>query len=251
MAYRPGISIRANAARHAHSGAIFKYDFKDFFPSITGADWRAYCEKNNVLTDNFDLWLSTNVLFQQKVKGGRLTLAIGAPSSPSLSNALMFEFDSRIATEVENDYVTYTRYADDLTFSAERTGYLNRVDRVLRRTVREMAHPSLEINDKKTVRATKKYKRYVTGLVLTNDGKVSIGQNRKRSLRAELHHYVTGRLSPYEQARLAGKLAFVFDVEPELFYRIQAKYGAETISQLRAVRASRPQVVDPDFDTEF
>lgn len=240
MAYRPGLSVRANAARHAASnGPIFKFDFKNFFPSISSVDWNVYCEANRMFVDPFDTYISKQILFQQRVKGGGLALAIGAPSSPSVSNAIMFAFDYRIAEALERDGVIYTRYADDLTFSAPRTGYLNRVEAVLREVVHDIKSPALKINEKKTVKATKKYKRCVTGLILTNDGKVSIGQGRKRQLRAELHHYVEGKLSLQQQGRLAGKLAFVFDVEPDLYHRIQAKYGVELMTQLKSVRVSR------------
>ena len=42
-----------------------------------------------------------------------LRLAIGAPSSPRLSNILMLEFDTKISGMVAKEKVTYTRYADD------------------------------------------------------------------------------------------------------------------------------------------
>jgi RNA-directed DNA polymerase len=246
MAYRPGVSIRDNAAAHAQNGPIFKFDFKDFFPSIRSTDWHSYCAATGALTDHRDLWISTNIFFHQASSSTRLTLAIGAPSSPSLSNILMREFDEKISREVKKDQVTYTRYADDLTFSAKRTGYLTRVESTLRRIIREIGHPFLTLNEKKAVRATKKYKRFVTGLVLTNDGQVSIGQSRKRELRAGLHRYSQNKLSTMEQARLAGRLAFVYDVEPKLFYRFQQKYGADLIQALRLTRVLRSVETDQD-----
>jgi RNA-directed DNA polymerase len=41
-----------------------------------------------------------------------------------LSNILMHGIYDRIFAAVASDYVTYTRYADDMTFSAPRTGFL-------------------------------------------------------------------------------------------------------------------------------
>lgn len=232
-AYRPGTSIRYNAEAHVHNGPIFKFDFQDFFPSITSHDWAAYCKQYDILTNERDLWISTNILFQQKHKGGRMSLAIGAPSSPHLSNVIMRDFDERISLEVAKDRVTYTRYADDLTFSAKRTGFLNGVEHALRRIVREIKYPSLTINEAKTARATKKYKRFVTGLILTNDQKVSIGRDKKRLIRAGIHHYLSNKLDINAQARLAGLLAFVNDVEPDFLSRLKEKYGAATIDSLK------------------
>jgi RNA-directed DNA polymerase len=235
-AYRPGKSIKDNAAAHAGNGPIMKYDFKDFFPSIVAKDWRSYCQTNNVFSDTKDIWVSTNLLFHRRPGSSRLNLAIGAPSSPCLSNILMNEFDIKLSNSVTKEQVTYTRYADDLTFSARRTGFLTRVDRMLREAIRETSNPTLTLNDAKTVVATRKYKRFVTGLVLTNDNKVSLGHERKRTIRAALHHYVTGKLDIDEQAKLAGMIAFASDIEPDFVSRLQAKYGFSAFQQLKAVR---------------
>jgi RNA-directed DNA polymerase len=235
-AYRTGKSIKDNAAAHAGNGPIKKYDFKDFFPSIVAKDWRSYCQRNSVFSDPRDIWISTNLLFHRRPGSSKLNLAIGAPSSPCLSNILMNDFDIKLSALVAQEQVTYTRYADDLTFSARRTGFLTRVDRMLRQAIRESANPTLTLNDSKTVVATTKYKRFVTGLVLTNDHKVSLGHQRKRRIRAALHHYVTGRLDTAEQAQLAGMLAFASDIEPDFVARLQAKYGTAALQQLKAVR---------------
>ena len=237
-AYRPGVSIRANAAAHAPNGPILKYDFKDFFPSITSKDWRNYCENNHVFDNDEDLWISTNILFQKRRGESRLTLAIGAPYSPSISNILMRDFDSTVSALVAKDYVTYTRYADDLTFSARRTGYLTVVDKILKKTLRDMKSPSLTLNPSKTAIATTKYKRFVTGLVLTNDGAVSLGHDRKRKIRATVHHVTLGKLSERQLAELAGMLAFVNDVEPQFLAKLERTYGVDLIQKIKTGRGS-------------
>jgi RNA-directed DNA polymerase len=238
-AYRPGISIRDNAAAHAANGPIMKFDFKDFFPSIVSKDWAAYCQQKNVFEDPRDIWISTNILYHRRRGGGKLNLAIGAPSSPCLSNILMNDFDAKLSDLVAADRITYTRYADDLTFSAKRTGFLTRVERSLRQAIKESASPTLTLNESKTVLATKKYKRFVTGLILTNDNKVSLGHDRKRKIRATLHHYLLGRLEVTEQVQLAGMLAFANGVEPDFLARLQAKYGAAVFQQLKSVQFPR------------
>ncbi len=58
-------------------------------------------------------------------------------------------------------------------------GYL-----VSKKTIEELDRPNIRINHGKTVYVSRKYKRFVTGMVLTNDGKISIDRNRKRELRA-------------------------------------------------------------------
>jgi hypothetical protein len=237
MAYRPGTSIKLNAAAHVNNGSILKFDFKDFFPSITSGDWQAYCKRFSVFDDDEDISISTNILFQRY--GRQLRLAIGAPSSPCLSNVLMYDFDTRITQLVSSDRVAYTRYADDLTFSAPRTGFLTVVKPCLQQVIREIKSPSLAINEEKTVLATKKYKRMVTGLILTNDNKVSIGHRRKREIRAALHEFSYGRLNSSQQARLAGNLAFINDVEPNFLVRLKMKFGDELIHRLKRLKFSQ------------
>lgn len=231
-AYVEGSSIRRNAEMHAHNRPILKYDFKDFFPSITERAWLAYCEQHK-LFDRDDAIITGRILFRRP-KGSRiLRLSIGAPSSPILSNILMNEFDKEIYNQVSAHKITYSRYADDLTFSARRTGNLLVVDKILRSVINRLAFPRLEINKEKTVLVTPKFQRQITGLVLTLDGKVSLGRDRKRTIRAQLHHYVLGKLDLKNQASLAGILAFAKDVEPDFYSTMERVYGKDKIDMLK------------------
>jgi len=233
-AYRKGFSIRDNVLPHASNNPIFKFDFQNFFPSITPSDWNRYCADRGLFHDPVERRQTTQILFHTPKGSSRMGLAIGAPSSPHISNLLMFEFDALISKLVADDYVTYTRYADDLTFSAKRTGYLVNVERLLRLAISEVRWPkNLRINEEKTVLATKRYHRQVTGLVLTNDGAISIGHDRKRKLRAAVHWASQGKLSTTELAKLSGMLAFIHAVEPAFLERLIAKYGNALIEDIK------------------
>ncbi len=232
-AYERGSSIRENAARHApNNGPILKMDVEEFFPSIRVADWLRYCADHSLFDNDEERFASARILFHRPKGTHLLRLAIGAPSSPHVSNLLMYQFDRVVAKRVGEQFVTYTRYADDLTFSAKRTGYLNSVEKIVRRALNEVPYPTLRLNASKQVLATKKYHRQVTGLVLSNEGRVSLGRDRKRALRAALHHYVNGKLSLEAARSLHGMLAFAKDVEPEFHARMEAHYGKEAFVQL-------------------
>ncbi len=232
MAYREGLSIRDNAVLHSGNGPILKMDFKDFFPSITERDWVAYCEKTGCLREPGDIKMTSLLLFHRPTGGRLLRLAIGAPSSPILSNIIMHDFDAAISLAVAKDRVTYSRYADDLTFSASRTGYLTSVEKHVRDTIKNIDYPKLRVNEEKTTRVTRKYHRQVTGLTLSNDGRVTVGRDNKRIMRAALHHYFKNNLNADETARLAGMVAFVKAAEPNFFSLIVAKHGIESIQYL-------------------
>jgi RNA-directed DNA polymerase len=212
---------------------ILKMDFSDFFPSITSFDWRQYCRDTGCLSDEADIEMTSLLLFRQIGNSSRLRLAIGAPSSPTLSNALMFEFDSRIQEIVAEDKVTYTRYADDLTFSAPRTGFLKDVVRNVKRVLDGLVYPKIRINDEKTIMATTKYRRNVTGLILSNDGRVTIGRYRKRLLSAMINRARKGMLTQPQEQYLAGYLAFAGSIEPGFVAALKRRYGSELVSRIQ------------------
>lgn len=231
-AYVEGSSIRINALRHAANGPIKKFDFKDFFPSLTEHAWIRYCSRHQICDRGQAIMLG-RLLFMQPPGGRTLRLSVGAPSSPMLSNILMYEFDRLITERVAKHSVTYTRYADDLTFSAPRTGYLNSIEGILRKTLAELTSPKLRLNENKTVTATKKFRREVTGIILTNDKRLSIGKERKRKIRAAVHHFSLGKLNIDQSVKLAGLLAFAKDIEPEFYATMERVYGLEVIAQIK------------------
>jgi len=238
MAYRSGRSIRDNALAHVENGPILKMDFKDFFPSIRVADWESYCHDRGLFPDRLERHQASQILFHKSKGTGHLRLAIGAPSSPHLSNILMYEFDALLTSLAQRDYVVYTRYADDLTFSAKRTGYLTRVQASVRQAIRQIRWPRLIVNDTKTVLATRQYHRQVTGLVLTNDNKVSLGRDRKRELSAGVHYAKRGLLEKEAAAALAGQLSFANSVEPQFIHMLERKYGRDILEKLKRVPRS-------------
>jgi RNA-directed DNA polymerase len=230
-AYEPKASIKKNASKHADAGSILKMDFKDFFPSIKPVDWEGYCTKHRLLAPR-DVQLSSNILFYRPTKSSTLRLAIGAPSSPKLSNLLMYQFDKILFEATQQDKITYTRYADDLTFSAPRSGYLRDVGKIVRNALRSIEFPKLKLNDKKTILLTKKYRRQVTGLVLTQDGGVSIGRGRKRQIRSKLHHFARGDFAATDIRQLHGLLSFARDIEPNYYRKILERYGEPLFNEL-------------------
>jgi hypothetical protein len=250
-AYRRGFSILDNAKPHAANSPILKLDLKNFFPSIRSHDWELYCKRNKCLVDEEEIYLTSQLLFRRDPNHRSLRLAIGAPSSPMLSNILMFEFDTLVTAFVEEENVTYTRYADDLTFSAPRTGYLTGVKRAVCKIIRDLKSPVLDLNDEKTTYITKKYHRSVTGLIISNDGKVTLGRDRKRLISATLHRAVLGKLSGPERQMLAGTLAYVNAVEPVFLDILKKKYGAKSVedAQHHILKGTKLEVHKPPIAT--
>lgn len=226
-AYVRGVGIADNAAVHAGNPYLLKLDFKDFFPSIRGEDFQHYAEQHlgEVICEE-DIERLKRILFWRPRGKPGLQLSIGAPSSPLVSNILLFEFDRDISEFCEPLGIRYTRYADDLTFSMTEKPLRGSVEERVKRLLSELSYPSLRLNEQKTFYGSRACRRRVTGLVLTNDGKVSLGRERKRKIRAEVHHYRTGRLNAEQIKHLRGMIAFARGVEPSFVERLERKYGA-------------------------
>jgi hypothetical protein len=147
----------------------------------------------------------------------------------------MYNFDELASRVCGGREVVYTRYADDVTFSSNEPNTLRAVEKELREIVANLSSPRLRFNPKKTIMLSRKSQRRVTGLVLSNDGKVSLGRARKRYLRAAVHHLILGRLSSEEVVQLRGWLAFARDVEPAFVQRLSSRYGPEMDAVLSQV----------------
>ena len=226
MAFRKNYNIRNNAEAHVRNNYLLKMDFKDFFPSLNSKDLERHIARHvDIDYSTEDLFLISRICFWRPKGTRMLQLSIGAPSSPSISNTLMYEFDSEIFDICSRHHVAYSRYADDLTFSTKRRNVLRRVEDAAAQIVAELKYPRLSINHRKTVHTSKKHHRRVTGVVLTSTEEISLGRDRKRIIRSMLHRASVCDLDPTERARLQGILAFAQDIEPQFVDRLRRKYG--------------------------
>jgi RNA-directed DNA polymerase len=228
-AYRQGASIRKNAEAHRHSRYMLKLDFTSFFPSILADDIYAHLERHcSQHLDASARKLIAYVCCWARKRQPPLRLCIGAPSSPLLSNSIMFEFDTRVSSMANEDGIVYTRYADDITLSCRNRGRLDCYVDVVERLLSDIAYPRLTLNQAKTVRASRAGRRIVTGLILTPEGGVSIGRQRKRLIRAMYHRKVLGQLAPDDLLQLEGFLSFADSIEPGFSRRLGHLDDGET-----------------------
>lgn len=234
LAYNKGRGIKDNAEIHKGSEYLLKMDFKDFFPSITSTDLNGLLQSANKFSDE-DISLMKNLFLWSKNREEELRLSIGAPSSPFLSNALMYEFDTIMHRMCGDDGVLYTRYADDLSFSTNKKGTLFSIPDFVSNVCRSIEYPSLEVNNDKTVFSSKKHNRHITGLVISNDGKVSLGRKRKRYIKSLVFKYSRQELDLDKISHLKGLVAFAMDVEPEFVCALTYKYGSEVIREIQTI----------------
>ncbi|MDO8281068.1 MAG: retron St85 family RNA-directed DNA polymerase, partial [Thermodesulfovibrionia bacterium] len=230
-AYVAERSIADHVRRHVDSKYLLKLDFKNFFPSITAADIRKHAElHSNLKKEDLDIFI--NIVAWRNKLDGSFGLSIGAPSSPAISNSMLFEFDKSISSFCGEREVTYSRYADDLAFSTKNRDTLREIEAEVNRLTLSTESPKLAINEKKTVNVSKRYNRTLVGLTITPDQKVSLGRERKRDIRAKLHLYGKGYLSGDYVAHLRGLLAYAWSIEPDFVLSLAEKQGNELFTKL-------------------
>lgn len=192
--FRPSRSIVSNAKPHVGADVVVNFDLKDFFPSISyrrvKGVFRSLGYSEAVATvlallctapDFTECELDGETYF---VANGERHLPQGAPTSPALTNILCRRLDRRLAALAESlGDVLYTRYADDLTFSArgEATAKLPKLCREVRNIT---AHEGLEINETKTRVLRPGRRQEVTGITVNQ--KMAVDKKTLRNFRATL-----------------------------------------------------------------
>jgi retron-type reverse transcriptase len=194
--FRKHHSIITNARRHRNRRWVFNIDLKNFFPTIHLGRIRGYLIKNRdwVLTDKV-----ATVLAQIACHNG--VLPQGSPCSPVFGNLIAHVLDMRILRLVTSAGCTYSRYADDLTFSPNKKDFpselavLTMADNGVHtwlpsyelRSVIERS--GFQINDRKTNMMYKRSRQEVTGLVVNQE--IRPRPEYRRLVRAMVHKYVT------------------------------------------------------------
>jgi len=126
-----------------------------------------------------------------------------------------------------------TRYADDITVSGPAAGPLLKFETELHRILEKSESLKLTLNQKKRGIYGPGERRMVTGLILTPDGKISIGRERKREISSLIHKYKNDCLSESEIMRAKGLLGFAYSAERDFFGKLFDKYGESTILSLQ------------------
>lgn len=228
--YKEGTSIRDHAQIHLRSKYTLRIDFRDFFPSIKSTDIKRFLIKNH---RQFSVQLSEqdiNIICSLSCKNDRLT--IGAPCSPAISNAIMYDFDNYWNQRSQKLDVIYSRYADDIYFSTNRPGILSTLLSELKKDLRARTSPRLALNTAKTIFTSRKRRRVVTGIVITPSRKLSLGREKKRQLRTLVYLFSQHQLDRDRAKSLQGFLSYASTIEPLMIARLKKKFGAELVAKI-------------------
>ena len=225
----PGRSIVTNALPHVGKDVVINVDLEDFFPGIRFGRVRALfrrlgysgsvatllalivteCPRKKVTYDGTVYFVAT----------GPRGLPQGACTSPAISNQIARKLDRRLVALMTKLGFTYTRYADDLTFSAP-VGARDKVGYVLARVRHICEDEGFRLNAKKTRVQRPSGRQSVTGLVV--NAKPAVPREVLKRIRAILHRAKTEGLDaqnreglPHFRLWLDGMIAYVAMVQPK------------------------------------
>ncbi|MDD5400929.1 MAG: retron St85 family RNA-directed DNA polymerase [Sulfurimonas sp.] len=233
--YQNNKNIKKMATNHLNSRFLLRVDFSNFFPSIKGEYLREFFQKNmhfleNPLTDT-DITLINLFVFRSN------KLTIGAPSSPIISNIILYDLDEYLSNICTKKRVTYTRYADDLYFSTSEPNTLNEILQLLKEYLKDF-FIKLLVNEDKNIFTSKKRRRQITGLTLTTSNSISIGKKKKREIRTLIYKYSTNNIELNELSYLKGYLPYLYSIEPSYIDNLKRKYSDKIIQELLPLKQS-------------
>ncbi|RKG63871.1 RNA-directed DNA polymerase [Corallococcus sp. CA054B] len=250
-----GRSILTNALAHQGADVLVKVDLKDFFPSVNWRRVKGLLRKGGLPENTSTLLalMSTEaprerMSFRGKtlhVAKGPRALPQGAPTSPGITNALCLRLDKRLSALSRKLGFTYTRYADDLTFSwtkakapKARRAQGAPVAVLLARVKDVVEAEGFTVHPDKTRVARRGSRQRVTGLVINEAREgtpaARVPRDVVRRLRAAIHNRLKGKPGREGESleQLKGMAAFIHMTDPEK--------GRMYLEQLAKLEAARP-----------
>lgn len=203
-------SIVDNAKKHVGHHYVLNMDLKDFFHTFdrNRVKMGFMFEPFNLNGDKEPLafLLASICTHPFEIDGEvKTVLPQGSPTSPNLTNILCKKLDHRLTGLANRFGATYTRYADDITFSSQHNIYTDEAfNKELKRIIEE--DQKLNINLKKTRLQKAGYRQEVTGLIV-ND-KVNVRRRYVKQIRMWLYYW---EKYGYEKAEQIFKRDYIAD----------------------------------------
>ncbi|HIF9541230.1 TPA: retron Ec67 family RNA-directed DNA polymerase/endonuclease [Photobacterium damselae] len=240
-------SIVSNAAVHRNKKNVLNLDLMDFFGTINFGRVKGFFEKNRnfALAPEVALTIAQIACYQGK-------LPQGSPCSPVIANLIANTLDMRLVKLAKKCGCSYTRYADDITFSTRKAAFPKEIVKFTDghsyelggKLVNEIKRAGFDINPDKTRVQYQNSRQDVTGLIVNK--KVNVKSEYWREVRAMAHQQFKkgsfhiadsdGKPRAGELSELEGKLTFIDQVDK--YNNIQQKKRPKSLFSLAPLKLS-------------
>ena len=208
-AFFKGKGIKTNAIPHRNKKYVLNLDLEDFFGSIHFGRVQGFFKKNTY----FKLPDIATIIAQLTCYKG--SLPQGAPTSPIISNLICQILDQRILALCKRFRLTYTRYADDLTFSTNDNNFKKNYNEFLEELEIIIIRSGFRVNSKKTHFQEYNGRQLVTGLLVNK--KINVKKDFYKKTRSMANTlYKTGKFTINGAEgtinQLEGRFSFINDL---------------------------------------
>lgn len=219
-AYVKGRTAKDAVERHQRTGHTYyvKTDLSGFFNSCT----KEFVKAQLIQIPIFWMLNRTDILNKiLHIACLNGALPQGSPLSPWLTNQVMLPIDFKITRFCSQHNITYTRYADDMTFSSN----ADNLERILNMLNEVLEGTPLCINEDKTRQTKISGRNWQLGLMVNQENKITVGYKKKEIFKSMVHNFLT---KPETQTKelaqqIMGLLSYYTMVEPEFFDQLLTK----------------------------
>ena len=208
MAFSRNRSIVDNAREHCGHNYVLNLDLKDFFTTINALDVERGLKRVGI-PQHVAKVIARICTYPHVAPGHRVVKVLpqGSPASPVLSNICAATLDQRLDGLARRFHLTYTRYADDLTFSSNHNVYHDNGD-FMTELYKIINECDFIVNPKKTRLQKRGVRQQVTGLNVGNH--VNVTRKFVKNLRASIHHLsLSDTLLKHDVNVVRGKINFL------------------------------------------
>ena len=225
-AYKPGSSIQKNARPHVGKKKILKLDIEGFFDHILYSRVKDTVFYEEKYSESIRILLTMLCYYND-------SLPQGAPTSPAITNIIMYDFDETVGAFCNEKNIAYTRYCDDMTFS----GCFDERE-IISFVKGELRKLGLFLKNRKTAVISASKRQVVTGIVVNE--KMNVTKDYKKTIRQEIYyikkfgldeHLKRLGISDKQQyvLSLKGRIAFVLQTIPNNCEFIEYKNVLDSI----------------------
>ena len=242
-------SVLTSAKSHqAGPDLLINMDLENFFPTITfervrglfqSFGYSGYIASLLAMICTYCERMPLEIKGETKyIKTSDRILPQGSPASPMITNIICRKMDKRMNGLCQKLGLTYTRYADDMSFSYRGdTGnfavgsFLNSVRKIIE-------EEGFHIKEEKTHILRKNNRQYITGIVINNE-QIGVPKKWVKILKASIHNAEKlqnsgGHVSNHTKNEISGKIAWLRSVN-ETRYKKVIDHGTELLKRLNNV----------------
>ena len=206
--FAEGKSVASNASMHTAKNYVLNIDLKDFFPTITYTRVVKSLKELGFNDEVSDIIarLCTIPMWDEQIQMLRNSLPQGSPASPLLSNIVCSTLDQRLSVLAKRYGLTYSRYADDITFSSNHSVYAKGGE--FFKEFEDIVRSSgFKINEKKTRLQKRGSRQEVTGIIVGE--KINTYRQFTKNLRVAVFHAETNGCTPREFNNIMGRVSYM------------------------------------------